>query len=573
MFEEMLPALKRNAEEVYHTRGAAFSLVHYPIRSDRVVYSNFTWELGLENTALMLQPFWQVYQYTQDLDFLRRAYPMMVEGARFYADYVTQGDDGFYHIVPTVSQEHWGLTPEYRLNRDSVGALSFVRYHLRACIEASEILGVDADERSRWQEVVDHLAPYPTLDTPEGPVFCDVRDAPEILDYNITANLVMTLWAEDISLDSPPERLDMARRSYFAIPNRERSQRPGYLRQIRLFLGIPDAVDLSPQGRLLSWPGRIHIYAGVPTGAAVNDHFAGLLAVGGFEVSARHMGTEVRGVRITSRAGRRCRVADPWGAADVKVMDLAGRQVVPHELQHGTISFATEAGHTYALLSGPELALAEATYVPDERTVGRWDFADAQGDRVQDSSGAGLGAHLVGGAALAAADGRQVLALVGDGGYAEVPRGASLDFGADESFAVEATIRFPRAFPPQMVPIICSMADRQYCLMLSDGKLHFYLSSPRGDVFSSATGERVLTDGIWHTVRGVRDVSDGTVRVYVDGALDGESQDTTEGHFSSEAPLTIGAYLWGDRSRYARAEVAEAEVRSLGRLVRPRAPD
>jgi hypothetical protein len=199
LFEDMLPALQANARDVYHCRGAAFSLVHYPIRSERVVYSNYTWEWGLENTALMLQPFWQIYQYTQDLDFLhRRAYPMLVEGARFYADYVKQGEDGLYHVIPTVSQEHWGWTAEWTLNRDSVGALSFVRYLLKACIEASEVLGVDADERERWREIVAQLAPYPTLDTPAGPVFCDVRDAPRLLDYNITANLVMVLWAEDI---------------------------------------------------------------------------------------------------------------------------------------------------------------------------------------------------------------------------------------------------------------------------------------------------------------------------------------------------------------------------------------
>ncbi len=45
---------------------------------------------------------------------------------------------------------------------------------------------------------------------------------------------------------------------------------------------MPEHPDLSPQGRVLSWPGRIHIYAGIPEGEPVNDSFAGLLAVGGF---------------------------------------------------------------------------------------------------------------------------------------------------------------------------------------------------------------------------------------------------------------------------------------------------
>ena len=565
MFEELLPALQRNAREVYHCGGAAFSLVHYPIKTDRVVYSNFTWEWGLENTALMLQPFWQVYQYTQDREFLqKRAYPTMREGARFYADYVTKGDDGLYHVIPTVSQEHWGWTPEWKLNRDSVGALSFVKYHLRACTEASEVLGVDADERARWRDIVEHLAPYPTLDTPGGPVFCDVRDAPELLNYNITANLVMVLWAEDISLDSPPELLDLAPRSYEALPDKEHSMRPDYLQQIRLFLGMPTEPDLSPQGRVLSWPGRIHLYAGVPRGVALSDQFAGYLAVGGFEVAARHVGTEVRGVRITSRAGRPCRVRSPWDPNEVAVLDFAGRRRIPHTTEGDTIVFATEAGHTYALLAGDELPLAAERYVADGQVVGQWTFDRAEDRTVRDTSHGGHDARLVGQAQMGQ---EGSLALDGDGSYAQVERFPALDFAANQGFSVEARVKLPAALPPPMTPLVCSMDLKQYCLLLDRGRPKLYLSSPAGDVFCQASGSTLLTDGRWHTVRGVRDVSDQTVRVYVDGKLEGSAPDTTGGDFASTAPLTIGAYLWGDNTRYARGLIAEVEIRSLGRLV------
>jgi len=567
LFEEMLPALKRNAREVYHCNGAAFSLVHYPIRADRVVYSNFTWEWGIENTALMLQPFWQVYQYTQDIDFLReRAYPMMLECARFYADYVTKGDDGFYHVIPTVSQEHWGWSPEWKLNRDSVGALSFVKYHLRACIEASEVLGVNVDERAKWRDIVEHLAPYPTLSTPEGPVFCDVRDAPQLLSYNITANLIMVLWAEDISLDSPPEPLELARRSYRALPDIEHSQRSGYLAQIRLFLGIAEQPDLSPQGRVLSWPGRIHLYAGVPQGVAVNDQFTGDLAVGGFEVSARHVGTGVRDVRITSRAARTCRVKSPWRPAEVKVMDFAGRQVVEHTMDGDTIVFATQPAHTYALLAGEELPLAEKRYVAEEKTLGKWTFEQFGGGLTRDSGGGAHHARFVGNARLAQVEKGMAMQLDGEGSYAEVPRFPDLNFAADEGFSVEARIKLPPGPPPYMIPLVCSMAMKQYCLMVASGRAKLYLSSPAGDIFCQATGKSILTDGKWHTVRGVRDVSDQTIRVYVDGRLEGLAPDTTGGDFACDAPLTIGAYLWGEHTRYLRGLIDDVEVQRLGRL-------
>jgi hypothetical protein len=109
------------------------------------------------------------------------------------------------------------------------------------------------------------------------------------------------------------------------------------------------------------------------------------------------------------------------------------------------------------------------------------------------------------------------------------------------------------------------MALKQYCLMLSRGRAKFYLSSPEGNVYCFADGKTVLTDGRWHTVRGVRDVNEGTVQVYVDGKLEGTAADITTGDFASEAPVTIGAYLWGEHSRWAQGEIGEVGIKRLGK--------
>jgi hypothetical protein len=369
------------------------------------------------------------------------------------------------------------------------------------------------------------------------------------------------------SLDSPPELLELARRSYQAIPNKEHSMRPGYLSQIRLFLGLADKPDLSPQGRVLSWPGRIHLYAGVPAGTALNDSFTDLLAVGGFEVSASHQGADVRRVRITSRAGQTCRLKSPWHPSEVQVITLPERQTVSHTMDRDTIVFATAAGQTYAVLAGPELALANRRYVPAEKTIGRWSCAAEQGGVVRDDSGSGHHARLVGQAAIVAVAADSALELDGDGSYAEIARTPAFDFSADEGFAVEARINLPPGPPPAMAPLVCSMATRQYCLLLDRGRAKLYLSSPTGDVYCQIRGTSVLTDGRWHTVRGVRDVATGTLRISVDGHLEGSTPDTTGGDFQCTAPVTVGAYLWGDHSRYLRGRVREVEITSLGRLV------
>jgi hypothetical protein len=398
-------------------------------------------------------------------------------------------------------------------------------------------------------------------------VFCDVRDAPKILAYNIPANLVMTLWAEDIGLDSEPDRLEMARRSYRAIPNKEHSSKPHYLRQLQLLLAILDRPSLSAQGRVLSWPGRIHLYAGVPEGHSVNDAFAGHLAIGGFEVAARHVGAEVRGVRIKSLAGNTCRVKSPWEQAEAKVIELPSRCSVEHRMEGDTIIFDTESDHTYALLAGSELTLAEKRYAPDEIAVGRWRFDGETDGAVADQSADGHDARLMDGAELRETDDGAGLSLNGRGAHARVERTSAFDFSADQGFSVEARIRVPAGPPGPVIPVVCSMDQKQYCLLLDGGLAVFYLSSPNGDTSCRVAGTSALTDGRWHVVRGARDVSDHTVRVYVDGRLETSVPDTTSGDFASGAPIAVGAYLWGEHTRYAEGLIDYLEIKTLGRLV------
>ena len=76
-----------------------------------------------------------------------------------------------------------------------------------------------------------------------------------------------------------------------------------------------------------------------------------------------------------------------------------------------------------------------------------------------------------------------------------------------------------------MVPIACSMASKQYCLTVSDGRAKFYLSSPDGPTYSFAQGRIVVADGRWHRIRGVRDAAEGTVaHTLAEAAVGGDHQ-------------------------------------------------
>ncbi len=353
MLEEMLPMTQANARDVYRCRGCCFPLVHYPIKSKRVVYTNQIWELGIDITGMVLQVFWQYYLYTGDSRFLcERAYPMLREGARFYADYVKKETDGCYHVVPTVSQENWGITRNFGRNRDSVGSLTMVRYILHACLMAAEFLGLDEKEREKWREITKNLAPYPTYPTGEGPIFVDVRNAPPHPRLIQFADLAMVLWGEEINLDANAELLEIARRTYRLInPGNRKIQmtiRPHYLAAIERRLGLPRTSSFfEVEDLLMSITGRMHLFPGIPSDKKAE--FERLLAVGGFEVSASRKNGKVNFFRIKSLAGQECRFKNPWHPVRPVVTDISNRREVSAEIKNDTVFFATVPDVLYGI--------------------------------------------------------------------------------------------------------------------------------------------------------------------------------------------------------------------------------
>jgi hypothetical protein len=112
-------------------------------------------------SALIADIAWRQYEFTRDRDDLKkRIYPIVKGAADFYANYMTRGDDGKYHIYPSFSPEQW---PSLWC-RDATIDLAMARYTLRSAIRGAEILGVDAEARTVWKDRLENIAPYPTDD-------------------------------------------------------------------------------------------------------------------------------------------------------------------------------------------------------------------------------------------------------------------------------------------------------------------------------------------------------------------------------------------------------------------------
>jgi len=340
----MLPQAQENAEDVYGLPGAMYPLVHFPIRCRGVAHVNLTWEQDMGLNGLVSKPLWLYYRYTMDRAFLNRiAYPVLRECARFMASYLQEGSDGCLHIEPTVSPEHWGLTPRFERNRDCTSALSLTRYLLLAASSAADDLGRDQTLAVGWRKTAAQLAPYPIYTSRDGPVWVDVADAPPI-EYNIPVPLSPVFWGDHVGLDSNPGILELAKRTLGQInvwePHRsylDTSVRP------RLGIHRPGA-SIVPESLLLSYQ-SIHLFHAVPPNVEIAmEDFA---AESGFRISAcRSARNEVSRFSILSTVGGDCVVANPWAGKDVHVVCEGGDLGI---FGGSHITFKTRKGTRYEL--------------------------------------------------------------------------------------------------------------------------------------------------------------------------------------------------------------------------------
>lgn len=128
--------------------------------NDSVSYVSHT----LVATQETAEYYWQKYEYTKDIDWLRNhAYAFIKGGAELYRNYdgFVKDDDGYYHFYRTNLHEHiWG-------GKDVIDDLSLARGVFAVAIKASKLLNTDEALRNEWQECLDNLAPYPRSSDPD----------------------------------------------------------------------------------------------------------------------------------------------------------------------------------------------------------------------------------------------------------------------------------------------------------------------------------------------------------------------------------------------------------------------
>jgi len=336
----------------------------------------------LSSTAKIAYVYWQHYAYSLDEGWLRaQAYPVIKGAAEFYRNYpnVAKAADGKYHIRHVNNHESdWG-------SNDTPEELSAMHEIFPLAIRASVILGVDAEMRPLWQEMLDNLAPIPPAAEPaEYYDLCTVGTADEALRQNVLSDFQrrypngmekITEMTDGSTLSRLPvaaAHLGWAGKIQHMLPALARSLHVeqldyagrgecdvGVLRNRLALVEGPGAIECERLG-MLSQALHLSLLQSVPPAPekeAVNYLFPAwpkewdarfsLAARDAFIISASQQKGRVEFVELLSKKGGPCRVQNPWDQAELSLYR--------NDKEAGTVSgrllvITTTAGETVTLV-------------------------------------------------------------------------------------------------------------------------------------------------------------------------------------------------------------------------------
>jgi len=287
---------------------------------------------------------WEHFLFTQDKDFLRnRAWPVMREAARFYAQFlIPDPQTGRLISAPSNSPEIGGLVAGPTMDHQIIRSL------FEACVEAAEILNQDQAFAVRLKDLIPRIAPNQVGRHGQLQEWLEDRDDP-----NEHHRHVSHLWGvhpgADITWEKSPDLMKAARQSllfrgdegtgwslawkinfwarfldgdhaYELIKLLFRVQEEAPVNgsggtYINLFDSHPpfqiDGNFGAPAGivELLvqSHQGLIDVLPALP-GALSSGFVTGVCARGGFELDLRWMDGKMTNLTILSKAGSICRI-------------------------------------------------------------------------------------------------------------------------------------------------------------------------------------------------------------------------------------------------------------------------
>lgn len=310
---------------------------------------------------------WQ-YQYFKDKEWLRtKGYPFIRGLADFWVSHLVK-ENGKYHS--------WGASWEHGYGKNPVMDLGTCALVMRAILECSQDLNVDAELRPQWQDILNNLADFPTVEQDGKRVFVASERDKKFRNYVCLEHVYP---GECLSLSSPANLREIAINSIDAskkdlVKYAIFSNYVGYpfdqiveplkknvidakpttwngLRQNMTVGGLHycgEFIQFINSAMLQSHEGFIRIF---PNWSATKPgEFVNLRAKGAFIVSAKTENQVISPVSITSEKGLPCSIHNPWGNSAIKV--TSNGTPVKTTSENQVIRFETKPNTTYLITKG-----------------------------------------------------------------------------------------------------------------------------------------------------------------------------------------------------------------------------
>ena len=306
---------------------------------------------GQKSNSAYAVPNMAMHFYTTwDKAYAAKAYPFVKGVATFWEHYLTKEGDRYVIYNDAIHEGTVGTM-------NPILSLGLVRLVMQTAIDMSELLGVDADRRTVWEEKQAHLADYPLQERDGRTVFRYTERGTGWWDGN-TLGIQHIYPGGQIGLDSDPQLLEIARNTIDAM-HRWRDYngtnsffpaavRVGYPADTILVKLHQYAEHTYPNGFQYGNPHGIENFSTTPNTInlmlcmghqdvvrlfpvwprQLDARFEQIRVEGAFLVSAQLEGGEVQPFTIVSEQGRPLTLLNPWPGKRVKVTTSEGKSLL-----------------------------------------------------------------------------------------------------------------------------------------------------------------------------------------------------------------------------------------------------